>query len=96
MNAIIAYTVGMKSNQVRQYTIRNLGPDLDRKLRQKAKEKRESLNEIVLEALRRGVGLTDSTPLFHDLDSLAGSWQDDPEFDNALEMQDQIDPNLWS
>lgn len=86
----------MKASQGRQYTIRNLGTELDRKLRQKAEDKGESLNEIVIEVLKRGVGLTGSPPIFHDLDSLAGSWQEDPEFDKALEMQDRIDPKLWS
>jgi hypothetical protein len=33
--------------------------------------------------------------LHHDLDHLAGTWKEDPEFDEALRLQRQIDPELW-
>lgn len=31
----------------------------------------------------------------HDLDDLAGTWVDDPAFDQAIEAMDQVDPALW-
>jgi hypothetical protein len=34
--------------------------------------------------------------LHHDLDDLAGQWVEDPEFDAAVEAQDQVDESLWS
>ncbi len=86
----------MKSNQRIQYTIRNLTPQLDRTLRQKAREMRQSLNEVVLEAVSRGVGLKDQPVIHHDLDSLAGTWLEDPAFEEALRQQDQVDPKMWS
>ncbi|HCU25845.1 MAG TPA: hypothetical protein DF383_12575 [Deltaproteobacteria bacterium] len=36
---------------------------------------------------------SESPVLFHDLDDLIGSWREDPEFEAALELQDQIDSN---
>ena len=30
-----------------------------------------------------------------DLDDLAGSWVDDPEFDAIIAEMDQVDPELW-
>jgi hypothetical protein len=30
-----------------------------------------------------------------DLDDLIGTWVDDPEFDKAIEEQDQIDEEKW-
>ncbi len=86
----------MKSSHKKQYTIRNLPAQLDQKLRQKTREERKSLNEVVVEALKQGVGLSEQPCFFHDLDSLAGSWKEDSEFEASLEIQDQVDPKLWS
>lgn len=96
MPALIEYNVGMKSTQKKQYTVRNLEPELDKALREQSQKTGKSLNEVVLETLKKGVGLSGATLLFHDLDFLSGSWQEDPEFEKILSLQDQIDPNLWS
>jgi len=34
-------------------------------------------------------------PRYHDLDHFIGTWEEDPEFDRALEDQRQIDEELW-
>jgi len=34
-------------------------------------------------------------PRYHDLDDLIGTWEEDPEFDRAIEAQRQIDEELW-
>lgn len=86
----------MKSSQSRQYTVRNLTPSLDKALRQRAKEKGQSLNEAILETLKKGTGLSEKPLVHHDLDSLIGTWEDDPVFEEALRGQDQIDPKVWS
>ncbi len=78
-----------------QYTIRNVPESIDRTLREEARRRGKSLNEVALEVLRRGLGLGGDAPSYHDLDDLAGSWVADPEFDRALEEQDRIDPDLW-
>ena len=33
--------------------------------------------------------------LYYDLDDLAGTWKDDPEFDAAIADQDRIEELLW-
>lgn len=86
----------MKSSHAKQYTVRSLSPQLDRALRQKSRETGKSLNEVVLETLQKGVGLSDQPIEYHDLDALIGTWKEDPEFDAVLQAQDQVDPNLWS
>ena len=68
---------------------------LDRELRRKAHEEHRSLNEVALRALERGLGMAEEAPRHHDLDDLAGTWVDDPEFDRAIEAMDQVDPELW-
>jgi hypothetical protein len=39
--------------------------------------------------------LTGEEIVYHDLDDLAGTWVDDPEFDKAIEEQHKVDPELW-
>ena len=82
--------------QLKQYTIRNLEPKLDEVLRAKTKVTGHSLNEVVLEALRKGAGLGEKPIFYHDLDHLAGTLKDDPQFEETLQLQDAIDTDLWS
>ena len=85
----------MKSSGSIQYTIRQVPAHLDRSLRQRSKEAGQSLNEAAIEALRRGLGLAEARPHYHDLDALAGTWHEDAAFDAAITAQDQVDIRLW-
>jgi len=78
-----------------QYTIRNVPPHLDTLLRERAKAERRSLNDVVLEALTQGLGLSDRPTRYRDLSDIAGTWVDDPETDAALDEQRRVDPDLW-
>jgi plasmid stability protein len=78
-----------------QYTIRNIPDPLDAALRQSARKKGKSLNEVALEALVRGAGLGEHCVPQRDLSDIAGSWRDDPAFDEARAQQDTIDEDLW-
>lgn len=78
-----------------QYTIRNIPPHLDRVLRERARERGQSLNETAIDALLDGAGLTDRPIARRDLSDIAGAWVEDPEIDAALEDQRRIDPDLW-
>ena len=93
--ALVAYLHDMKSEGSIQYTIRQIPKHIDRSLRQKSKQSRQSLNEAAIDALTKGLGLADVRPCYHDLDALAGTWQEDPGFDRAIAAQDQVDPRLW-
>ena len=77
-----------------QYTIRNVPHSVDRVLRQRASERDMSLNDVLLEALKREAGV-DQVALYHDLDFLAGSWVPDPEVDKLLAEQRTVDPKDW-
>ena len=85
----------MKTSASIQYTIRQVPARIDRSLRQKSKQAGQSLNEAVIDALGKGLGLGDERPRYHDLDKLAGTWREDAAFDAALAAQDQVDPRLW-
>ncbi len=78
-----------------QYTLRGIPPELDRALRERAEQEGKSLNQVAREALKRGVGLPEPEQVSDDLDCLAGSWQDDPAFDEAIRQQDTVDPDIW-
>jgi hypothetical protein len=78
-----------------QYAIRGISSRLDKKIREIASNEGKSLNETVLEILKSGAGLSEDPIKYTDLDYLAGSWVNDPEFDKAIEEMDRIDPELW-
>ena len=78
-----------------QYTIRNVPGSLDEALRRTAREQGKSLNEVAIEALARGAGLSERRFRQRDLSDIGGSWQEDPAFESALAAQDTIDAELW-
>jgi hypothetical protein len=84
-----AYTVCM------QYTIRNVPDTLDEALRRVARERGKSLNEVAIEALARGAGVTGERVRQRDLTGIVGTWREDPAFDSALAAQDTIDEEMW-
>jgi hypothetical protein len=87
--ACIAY------NECMQYTIRNVPSSLDAALRRTARERGKSLNEVTIEALARGAGVTGEQKRQRDLSDIAGTWRKDPAFDCALAAQDTIDEEMW-
>ena len=36
-----------------------------------------------------------SSRRYTDLDAVAGTWIDDPGFDEAIKAQDQVDESIW-
>ena len=78
-----------------QYTIRKVPNALDTALRRRAREQGKSLNDVAIEALARGAGVSGERGRQRDLRDIAGTWQKDRAFDGALAAQDTIDPELW-
>ena len=78
-----------------QYTIRNVPVALDQALRRAAREQDKSLNEVAIEALARGAGVTEERGRQRDLSDITGTWHNDPSFDRALAAQDAIDEEMW-
>jgi plasmid stability protein len=87
--ACIAYNVCM------QYTIRNVPESLDEALRRAARERGKSLNEVAIETLARGAGITWERSRQRDLSDIAGTWRKDAAFDSALAAQDTVDEEMW-
>jgi hypothetical protein len=78
-----------------QYTVRDVPAHVDLILRRRAMEEGTSLNRLLRDALAHAAGAEGGAPLHHDLDALAGTWEDDPEFDRAIADQDRVDEALW-
>lgn len=78
-----------------QYTIRNVPDYLDAALRASARERGKSLNEVAVEALVQGTGITERRSSRRDLRDIAGSWKKDPAFESALRAQDTVDEEMW-
>ena len=68
---------------------------MDAALRRRAQEQGKSLNEVAIEALARGAGVSGERGPQRDLHDIAGTWRNDPAFDRALAAQDTIDRELW-
>jgi hypothetical protein len=78
-----------------QYTVRGIPREVDRVLRRKARQRRISLNQLVVEELS-AIGGGARAHRLRSLDQLGGVWQEDPEFDRILNEQRQIDSALWT
>ena len=78
-----------------QYTLRNIPEILDAALRRRARQQGRSLNDVAVEALINGAGLSDVRPRRRALSNVAGSWREDPTFDRALAEQDTVDEDAW-
>lgn len=78
-----------------QYTLRGIPERLDEVARERARRQNQSLNATLVEALGRGLGLDGEVRRYHDLDDLAGTWVEDPEFDQAIRDLDRVDEAMW-
>jgi len=81
---------------MKQLSIRNVSPQLATALEQERRARRTSLNETVLDLLRRALGVGDA-PYDNGLEALAGTWSetDHAEFRSATADFDEIDEELW-
>jgi hypothetical protein len=78
--------------EVVQYTVRGVPKEVDRALRAKAAQLKISLNQVVVNELTRA---TIGHARKADFSSLVGQWTPDPEFDDIIASQRQIDWDKW-
>lgn len=81
-------------------TIRGLEPSLIDRLKATAKKQDKSLNQFVIDTLKRHMGMKKEkkfTAVYHDLDHLFGKWSD-KEFEKIqgkIDSERIIDKELW-
>ena len=85
----------MKKKETIQYTIRSVPMEVNEAVREYSVREGCSLNQAVLDALRKGSGSGDEKVVHHDLDFMAGTWISDEECDAALEQFNRIDEDMW-
>ena len=80
-----------------QVTIRRIEEAWVEKAKEEALRRSVSMNQVLVEALQRGLG-ADAEPLRKtNLDRFAGDSEFGPEWDEFLEKDlKQVDPELWS
>ena len=82
-------------------TLRNIPPEVAKAIQRKADEENMSLNRAVIRLLEEALELRHGKrrkPIHRDLDELSGCWSDEEAatFDEALQAQRTIDPELWT
>lgn len=78
-----------------QYTIRGIPPLVDNAIRERARADGKSLNEVAIEVLAEGAGVSGVPRKRRDLRDIAGSWKADRQIEAALAEQDRVDEDLW-
>ena len=81
-----------KQSRSTQYTIRGVPREVDSALRRKAAQRKQSLNQLIVDELILATGGHRRRADFSDL---VGRWTADPAFDEILTAQRQIDPDKW-
>jgi hypothetical protein len=92
---VLAFLAFTAYNWCMQYTIRKVPNSLDVALRRRAREQGKSLNDVAIEALARGAGVSGVRNRQRDLRDIAGTWRSDRAFDRAVAAQDTVDRELW-
>jgi hypothetical protein len=82
----------MKKQAEIQYTIRGVPREVDRILRRKAAQQKQSLNQLIVNEL---VMTTIGRPQRADFSDLVGRWTPDPGFDEIMAAQRRIDRDKW-
>ena len=87
---------------MRQLSIRGFDKELERRIREVAREREISLNKAAILLLRKGAGLEQtnrgSNIVGDSLDHLIGCWTvaEEKRFLNSIEEFEKVDKTLWS
>jgi len=82
---------------MKQVTIRRVDESLLKMAKAEAERRGVSMNEVLRESLRRGLGLAQERPRKTNLDKYAGDSDFGPGWDDFLEKDlKRVDEELWS
>ncbi len=81
-------------------TLRKLPPEVSKIVQRRARERGTTINKAVISLLEEAAGIRrkgQGSTLYHDLDTLAGSWtkEEAARFEAVLRKQRRVDPELW-
>lgn len=80
-----------------QITVRGIDPEIEQKIRKMARDRRQSINHILIEIIRQKFQSKKKNPPADTLKNLAGGWsrQDALTFLNSISPCEQIDQEMW-
>ena len=78
---------------MKQITVRNVSPDLDKRLAALSKARKQSVNALVLEILEKATGIDERRERL--VRYMTWTREDREEFDAILHEQRQIDEDAW-
>lgn len=84
---------------MKNLSLRGLDDETARLLKVEARRAKKSVNALVIDFVRRGVGVAPGRrTVYHDLDSLAGTWSraESGRFLRTLSDFEKVDRDLWS
>jgi hypothetical protein len=81
-------------------SVRGVDEETAAKLKDEARRKNLSINALVLDLIRRGIGLKPAShrrQIHHDLDHLAGTWSEEEarEFLESIRIFEEVDKEQW-
>ncbi len=81
-------------------SLRGVNDEVAKKLKEEAEQRGTSVNTLILQLIRAGIGLKAPAVRrheYHDLDPLAGTWaeEDAAEFMRAVSDFERVDKELW-
>ncbi len=81
-------------------TIRGIDPEMSDKLKNLSAKKGKSINQLTVEIIKEGLGLSKEkkhTRVYDDLDDLFGRWSTEEyeEISTKISKERQIDSELW-
>ena len=86
---------------MKQFTVRDVPPEIEGRIIKEAQEKGISLNRAIISLLEKAVGTSRSTgrkkTVHRELDHLFGIWDEDEwaRFQKTLEQQREVEVELW-
>lgn len=85
---------------MKNLSLRGIDTETANRLKAEASRRGVSVNALVIELVRRGVGLRPRgarRPVHHDLDELAGTWKkrEAAAFLGAISDFEKVDKSLW-
>ena len=98
MNVHCTHNIGLPMNHL---SVRGVPVDLAAVLKQQAQDSGKSLNQYIIDVLKKQTGIDKQkhyTNTYHDLDHLFGSWSEYEyqAIQGKIESESQIDHELWS
>ncbi len=73
--------------------IQNIPRKIDEALRARAQAQGKTVDQVALEAIETGLGLSVGGGKQRDLSDIAGTWVEDPIFDEVRRSHETIDPD---